>query len=383
MSQKRDFYEVLGVAKGASDSEIKKAFRKLAMKHHPDRNAGDKDSEAKFKEINEAYDVLSDAKKRQAYDQYGHAGVDPNNMGGAGGFGGGAGGAGFGDVFGDIFGDIFGGGRGPGGASQPQRGADLRYRLNISLEEAVHGATKKISIPSQVECKPCSGSGAKPGTKKKTCGTCQGQGAVRMQQGFFSVQQACPNCHGSGEMIETPCNNCRGQGHVQETKHLSVKIPAGVDDGDRVRLAGEGEMGEKGAPAGDLYVEVQVKQHEIFERDGNNLHCQVPVSFVLACLGGDIEVPTLDGRVKLKVPSETQSGKILRLRGKGVKPLRGSISGDLMCHIMVETPVNLSNEQKEILKQFDSKLDDGKNHSPKSRGWFEGVKKFFEDMKHS
>lgn len=381
---KRDYYEVLGVSKGATDAELKKAFRKLAMKHHPDRNQGDDTAEAKFKEINEAYDVLGDQQKRQAYDQFGHAGVDPN-MGG-GGFGGGAGGAGgFNDVFGDIFGDIFGGGRGgsAGGRPQPQRGADLRYRMSIDLSDAVHGVTKAIKVPTLVTCKPCSGSGAKPGTSKATCSTCQGHGAVRMQQGFFSVQQTCPNCQGSGEMIKDPCASCNGQGRVQETKTLSVKIPAGVDTGDRIRLAGEGEAGETGAPAGDLYVEVQVNQHEIFERDGNNLHCEVPVSFVMACLGGEIEVPTLEGRVKLKVPSETQSGKVLRLRGKGVKPLRGSTVGDLMCHIIVETPINLSSEQKEALRVFEIKMDDGKNHSPKSKGWFEGVKKFFEDMKNS
>lgn len=389
-TSKKDYYELLGVEKGVSEADIKKAFRRLAMKYHPDRNPDDKDAEAKFKEINEAYDVLSDAQKRQAYDQFGHAGVDPNQMGGGGGFHGfhgfQQGGAGFGDAFGDIFENLFGGGRGGRGGqgghtAQAERGADLRFRMSLTLEEAVHGVTRTISVPTLAKCKPCEGSGAKPGTSKVTCSTCQGHGAVRMQQGFFSVQQTCPDCHGSGQMIKDPCKSCYGQGRVQETKQLNVKIPAGVDTGDRIRLAGEGEAGERGAPAGDLYVEVTVKEHEIFKRDGADLHCQVPLSFVMACLGGEIEIPTLTGKVKLKIPAETQTGKILRVRGHGIKPLRGGAMGDLLCHVMIETPVNLNSEQKSHLEAFEKSLQDGKRHSPKATGWFESVKKFFEGVK--
>jgi len=386
MAKKQDYYELLGVEKGASEADIKKAFRRLAMKHHPDRNPDDKGAEAKFKEINEAYDVLGDAKKRQAYDQFGHAGVDGSQGGG---FGGG-GGAGFGDVFGDIFGDLFGGGRGgqgQGGHSQQQaRGSDLRFRMTLTLEEAVHGITKNISVPTLVSCKPCSGSGAKPGSSKTTCSTCHGAGAVRMQQGFFSVQQTCPSCHGAGQVIKDPCKSCHGQGRVQETKQLSVKIPAGVDNGDRIRLSGEGEAGDRGAPSGDLYVEFVIKEHELFQREGANLHCEVPISFTKACLGGEIEIPTLEGRVKLKIPAETQSGKILRVRGHGIKPLRGGSIGDLMCHIIIETPVNLNSEQKALLESFEQSLSNNSDknaqkHNPKASHWFEGVKKFFEGKK--
>ncbi|OMH39347.1 molecular chaperone DnaJ [Motiliproteus sp. MSK22-1] len=372
---KRDYYEVLGVSKDASDRDIKKAYRRMAMKHHPDRNPDDKGAEESFKEANEAYEVLSDAQKKAAYDQYGHAGVDPN--GGAGGFGGTGG---FGDVFGDVFGDIFGGGGGSR-RSHVQRGADLRYTIELDLEEAVKGVEKKIRIPTLVGCKTCSGSGAKAGSTPQQCGTCGGIGQVRMQQGFFSVQQTCPACHGEGKIIKDPCHDCHGRGRVEESKTLSVKIPAGVDTGDRIRLAGEGEAGVHGGPSGDLFVQVSVRDHAIFERDGRNLYCEVPISFVDAALGGELEVPTLDGRVKLKVPAETQSGKMFRLRAKGVTPVRGGSPGDLMCRILVETPVNLSSKQKGLLREFQASLDEKyEKHSPKKTSFFDGVKKFFEDM---
>ncbi len=374
---KRDYYEVLGVSRDAADRDIKKAYRRLAMKHHPDRNPDDKASEDKFKEANEAYEILSDAQKKAAYDQYGHAGVDPNMRGG-----GGQGAGGFGDIFGDVFGDIFGGQGGGGrGRSRVQRGADLRYNMELDLEDAVRGVEKKIRIPTLVGCKTCDGSGAKAGTKPKPCGTCGGIGQVRMQQGFFSVQQTCPACHGEGSIVSDPCTDCRGRGRTEETKTLSVKIPPGVDTGDRIRLAGEGEAGTHGGPAGDLFVQVAVRQHSIFERDGRNLYCEVPVSFVDATLGGEIDVPTLDGRVKLKVPAESQTGKMFRLRGRGVPPVRGGAPGDLMCRIQIETPVSLNSRQKELLREFQSTLDEKyEKHSPKKTSFFDGVKKFFEDI---
>ncbi|WP_415885994.1 molecular chaperone DnaJ [Neptuniibacter sp. QD37_6] len=374
---KRDYYEVLGVSKDSSDRDIKKAFRRMAMKYHPDRNPDDKDAEDKFKEVNEAYEVLSDAQKKAAYDQYGHAGVDPNMRGGhGGGFDGN-----FSDIFGDVFGDIFGGGGGRGGRSSVQRGADLRYNMEMTLEEAVRGVEKSIKVPTLVECETCDGSGAKPGTSAKVCGTCGGQGQVRMQQGFFSVQQTCPTCHGEGKIITDPCTDCHGHGRKEKTKTLNVKIPAGVDTGDRIRLAGEGEAGTHGGPAGDLYVQVHVKDHPIFERDGKHLYCEVPISFVDAALGGELEVPTLDGRVKLKVPSETQTGKMFRLRGKGVAPVRGGSTGDLLVKVVVETPVKLSSRQKELLREFQDEMEQGTHkHSPKKHGFFDSVKKFFEDM---
>ena len=374
---KRDYYEVLGVAKGVSEAELKKAYRRLAMKYHPDRNPDDKEAEEKFKEANEAYEVLSDASKRQAYDQYGHAGVDPQ-MGG-GGFGGGAGAGSFSDIFGDVFSDFFGGGGGRGRGG-PQRGADLRYMLELDLEEAVRGTTVTIRVPTLVACKPCDGTGAKKGTSPTTCTTCGGIGQVRMQQGFFSVQQTCPRCHGSGKMITDPCGSCGGQGRVEEQKTLSVKVPAGVDNGDRIRLTGEGEAGSPGAPAGDLYVVVQVREHAIFQRDGRNLYCEVPISFADAALGGELEVPTLDGRVKLKIPEGSQTGKLFRLRGKGVAPVRGGGPGDLLCRIAVETPVNLTKRQRELLEEFRGSLKGDGTHSPKADSWFEGVKRFFGDL---
>ena len=372
---KRDYYEILGVSRDVDAKELKKAYRKLAMKYHPDRNPDDKDADAKFKEATEAYEILGDEQKRAAYDQYGHAGVDPNA--GGGGFGGG--GANFSDIFGDVFGDIFGGGGGRGGRGGPQRGSDLRYTMELSLEEAVRGIEKKIRVPTLTSCGTCDGSGAKPGTSPKTCSTCGGAGQVRMQQGFFSVQQTCPTCRGQGTMIEDPCTSCHGRGVKEETKTLSVKIPPGVDTGDRIRLSGEGEAGAMGGPAGDLYVQVSVKEHELFHRDGRNLYCDVPISIVDAALGGELEVPTLDGRVKLKIPAETQSGKLFRLRGKGVTPVRGGTAGDLLCRVQVETPVNLSSEQKDLLMKFQESLT-GEKHSPQKKSWFEGVKRFFEDI---
>lgn len=375
---KKDYYDVLGISRDASDRDIKKAYRSAAMKYHPDRNPGDKEAEERFKEVSEAYEVLSDAQKKAAYDQFGHAGVDPNS----GGFGGGGGfqGGGFSDIFGDVFGDIFGGGGG-GRRSRVQRGADLRYNMELDLEEAVRGVEKKIRIPTLVACKTCGGNGAKPGTQPKQCGTCGGIGQVRMQQGFFSVQQTCPACHGEGSVVSDPCGSCSGRGRVEESKTLSVKIPAGVDTGDRIRLSGEGEAGMHGGPAGDLFVQVAVRKHPIFERDGRNLYCDVPISFVDAALGGELEVPTLEGRVKLKVPPETQSGKLFRLRSRGVTPVRGGPPGDLLCRVTVETPVSLNSRQKELLREFQASVDEKhKRHSPRKTSFFDGVKKFFEDI---
>ena len=369
---KRDFYEVLGVNRDADDEAIKKAYRRLAMKHHPDRNPDDKTAEEKFKEAKEAYEILSDPNKRAAYDQHGHAGVDPS-MGGAGG----AGFANFTDAFGDIFGDIFGGGRGRS-RSNVYRGADLRYNLEITLEQAAHGTESRIRIPTYESCTACNGSGAKPGTKPSTCSTCQGHGQVRLQQGFFSVQQTCPKCHGTGKTIGDPCNTCSGQGKIKKQKTLSVKIPGGVDEGDRIRLTGEGEPGVNGGPPGDLYVQIHIKEHAVFQRDGNDLHCEMPISFATAALGGEINIPTLDGSATIKVPPETQSGKIFRLRGKGIKSVRSHETGDLMCHVVLETPVKLTERQKELLREFEAiNLDDAERHSPRAKSWMDKVKEFF------
>lgn len=374
---KHDYYEVLGVKRDVSQDELKKAYRRLAMKYHPDRNPGDKKGEEKFKEAKEAYEILSDPRKRAAYDQYGHAGVSAGAGGGAGGFN-------FSDIFGDIgdiFGDIFGGAHGSGNRrTQAQRGADLRYVLELSLEQAIHGITKEIQIPTLAMCEECNGSGARKGSNPVTCTTCDGAGQVRIQQGFFTIQQTCPTCHGEGKVVTHPCQKCRGHGRIQHSKTLSVKVPAGVDSGDRIRLSGEGEAGTHGAPSGDLYIEINIKEHNIFTREGSHLHCEAPISFITAALGGEIEVPTLDGHVKLQIPAETQSGKVLRLRGKGVRGVRGGVTGDLFCHIMVETPVNLTAKQKELLRELEKSLQaGGGKHDPKSHSWFESVKRFFEN----
>jgi molecular chaperone DnaJ len=377
---KRDYYKILDVARDASEADIKKAYRRLAMKLHPDRNPDDKAAEEQFKEAKEAYEVLSDAQKRAVYDQHGHEGLDATR--GAGGGPGMNPGEAFGDIFGDVFGDIFGGQR-RGGRSQVFRGADLRYELELDLSQAVFGAAIEIDVPKLSECETCHGSGAAKGSNPIQCETCHGAGTVRVSQGFFQLQQACPRCRGSGKIVKNPCDTCLGQGRVRRTKKLSVKIPPGVDNGDRIRLSGEGEAGRNGGPAGDLYVEVHVRPHEIFEREGEHLSCEVPVSFVTATLGGTVLVPTLDGQVSLKIPAETQSGKVFRLRDKGVKPVRGGARGDLFCKVMVETPVKLSAEQKDLLRKFEASLksDDGR-HTPREEGFFEGVKRFFTGAEH-
>ncbi len=370
---KRDYYEILGVSKSASDDEIKKAYKRLAMKHHPDRNEGNADAEAKFKEAREAYGVLKDADKRAAYDQFGHDGV--RGQAGGGGFGA----EGFSDIFGDVFGDIFGGGGRRGGGSQVFRGADLGYELKLDLETAVSGDDVTIDVPTQVTCEVCDGSGAKKGTSPVTCPTCGGVGQVRMQQGFFSIQQTCPQCKGAGTIIEDPCDNCHGRGRVRKTKTLSVKVPPGVDEGDRIRLSGEGEAGRNGGPPGDLYVEVRLKPHKLFERHGSDLACEVPVSFATAALGGEVELPTLDGTVSLKVPAGTQSGKVFRLRGKGVITVRDPRKGDLFATLSVETPVNLTEDQKKTLREFDQQVQaGGDTHNPRADSWLDTVKRFFE-----
>jgi molecular chaperone DnaJ len=370
---KRDYYEVLGVAKTASEGELKKAYRKLAMKYHPDRNPDNKEAEDMFKEASEAYEVLSDAQKRATYDQFGHAGLDGQG-GGHGGFGGG----GFGG-FGDIFDDLFGGGGGFGGRRGPRSGNDLQYDLSISLEDAVAGTTVDIRIPTKEVCSSCDGTGAASSADVKTCSTCGGAGQVRMQQGFFAVNTTCPTCHGAGKEITKPCSSCRGEGYIHDHKTLSVKIPAGVDNGDRIRLQGEGEAGEPGAPNGDLYVRISVKQHKVFERDGNTLYCEVPLSFAKAALGGEIDVPTLGGKASLKIPAGTQSGQRFKLSGKGVKSVRSSALGDMIVRVHIETPVKLTSRQKALLEEFEESLQGKhhKQHSPKAHSWFDSVKSFF------
>jgi len=370
---KRDYYKVLDVPKNATEAEIKKAYRRLAMKFHPDRNPHDGDAEEKFKEAKEASEVLSDAQKRAAYDQFGHAGLEAASRGS----GRGSAADAFGDIFGDVFGDIFGASR-RGGRSQVFRGADLRFELDLDLNQAVFGKTVELEVPKLAECETCQGTGAAKGSSPSACDTCGGSGQVRMSQGFFQLQQTCPRCRGTGTVVRNPCDTCLGQGRVRRTRTLSVKVPAGVDTGDRIRLAGEGEVGRNGGPAGDLYVEVQVREHAIFERDGEHLSCEVPVSFATAALGGTVFVPTLDGEVTIKVPAETQSGRVFRLKDKGVKPVRGGARGDLFCRVVIETPVQLGAIQRELIRQLEDSLRcDSERHAPRAQGFFEGVKRFF------
>lgn len=372
---KRDYYEVLGVARGASDEELKKAYRRCAMKYHPDRNPGDAAAEATFKECKEAYEVLSDGNKRRAYDAHGHAAFE-HGMGGG---GGGPGGPDMGDIFGDIFGNIFGGGAvGPRAA---RRGADVGYVLELDLEEAVAGIERRIEIPTLIECEPCHGSGSEDG-KVEVCATCHGRGQVRIQRGIFAMQQSCPHCDGRGTLIQNPCKTCHGAGRVEEDKVLSIKVPAGVDTGDRIRLAGEGEAGPAGTPPGDLYVEVRVREHAIFQRDGDDLHCEVPIRISQAALGDTVRVATLGGEAEIRIPAETQTGKLFRLRGKGVRSVRSRSEGDLYCRVVVETPVNLTADQRELLKQFEATFtgEDARKHSPKSATFIDGVKGFWDRM---
>ncbi len=372
---KRDYYKVLDVPKTATEAEIKTAYRRLAMKYHPDRNPGDAEAEERFKEAKEAYEVLTEPSKRAAYDQYGHAGVEA--AAGARGRGGPNPADAFSDIFGDVFGDIFGAAR-RGGRAQMFRGADLRYELELDLREAVFGHTVQIEVPKLTECETCHGTGAAKGSSPSSCDACGGSGQVRISQGFFQLQQTCPKCRGAGTIVRNPCDTCFGQGRVRRTRKLSVKVPPGVDTGDRIRLAGEGEAGRNGGPPGDLYVEVHVREHAIFERDGEHLSCEVPISFAIAVLGGSVEVPTLDGNVVLKIPAETQSGRVFRLRDKGVKPVRGSARGDLFCRVVVETPVHLSAEQRELVGKLEESLkENGTRHSPREKGFFDGVRRFF------
>ena len=370
--EKADFYDILSISKNATSAEIKKAYRRLAMKYHPDRSTGDTEvSEQKFKEAKQAYDVLSDDRKRAAYDQFGHAAVDPSMAGDNTHHGGG-----IDDIFESVFGDVFGGGK-----QRVRRGADIRYDLDLSLEEAITGTNIKIRVPKLVNCKQCRGSGAKKGSTPVNCSTCGGHGQVRMQQGFFSLQQTCPKCRGKGSVIKDPCRHCNGHGRVRDTKTISTKIPAGVNSGDRIRLSGEGEVARNTGHPGDLYIHINVRKHDIFVRDGNDLYCDVPINYVTAALGGELEVPTLSGRVKLTVTPGTQSGKLFRLRGKGVRSLQSSSKGDLLCRTIVETPINLTSKQKELLHELGETMGENhKKHSPLLSSWLSGVKKFFDNI---
>jgi molecular chaperone DnaJ len=371
---KRDYYKILDVAKTATEADIKKAYRRLAMKFHPDRNPGDHEAEEKFKEAKEAAEVLGDAQRRAIYDQHGHAGLEAAAQRQQGQRGADA----FSDIFGDVFGDIFGGGRrGTGGRSQVFRGADLRYEIELELGQAVFGHTLELELPKLEECSTCHGTGAAKGSQPVTCDTCEGHGQVRVSQGFFQLQQTCPRCRGMGTIVRNPCDTCLGQGRIRRAKKLSVKVPAGVDTGDRIRLTGEGEAGRNGGPPGDLYVEVRVQEHAIFQREGEHLSCEVPISFATAALGGTLDVPTLDGDVTIKIPAESQSGRVFRLRDKGVKPVRGGARGDLFCKVVIETPVKLSAEQRELVKKLDESLRHGAQHAPRQKGFLEGVKDFF------
>ena len=379
---KRDYYEVLGISKGASADEIKKAYRTKAKELHPDRNTDDPDLEAQFKEAGEAYEVLKDADKKAAYDRYGHAAFEGGMGGGrqGGGYGGQQGdfSSAFSDVFDDLFGDFMGGQRG-GGRQRAARGADLRYNLRVSLEDAFSGLQKTINVPTSVACDGCSGTGAEGGAEPTTCPTCSGMGKVRAQQGFFTVERTCPTCSGLGQTIKNPCGKCHGQGRVEKDRSLAVNIPAGVETGTRIRLAGEGEAGMRGGPTGDLYIFIEVEAHKIFEREGVNLFCRVPVSMAAAALGGDIEVPTIDGgRSRVKSPSGSQSGRQMRLRAKGMPALRGGGSGDMFIELAVETPVNLTSKQKELLKEFEALSED---NNPESKSFFKSVKGFWDSMK--
>ncbi|PCI57003.1 MAG: molecular chaperone DnaJ [Alphaproteobacteria bacterium] len=381
----QDFYKVIGVDKSAEASEIKKAYRKLAMKYHPDQNQDNPKAEEKFKEINQAYDILKDEQKRAAYDRYGNAAFDGSMGGGGGGHPGGMGGAGaFSDIFEDMFGDFMGGGGGGRRSNGPARGSDMQYTMELSLEDAYKGKEATIKIPVNDSCGECDGSGAQKGTSSQNCGTCNGAGRVRQQQGFFTIERACPTCHGEGSFIKDPCKKCSGAGRVKKTKTLKVKIPAGVETGRRIRLTGEGEAGLRGGPRGDLYVMMNVKPHKLFQRDGANLYCRVPITVTRAALGGEIDVPTIEGkRASVKIPSGTQTGQQFRLRGKGMSMLRSDAHGDMYINIFVETPVNLNKKQQDLLRDLDKSMDDGKssgNNSPETSGFFKKIREFWDDL---
>lgn len=378
---KEDFYTLLGVARDADTDKIKKAYRKLAMKYHPDRNPGDEEAERKFKEVNEAYEVLKDDEKRAAFDRFGHAAFEQGGPGGGGGFSGGGGFGGFADIFDEMFGDFGGGGGGGGGPRGGGRGSDLRYNMEITLEEAFEGKKSNIRVPTSVTCDSCTGSGAAGGAAPVTCSTCGGHGRVRTQQGFFTVERTCPSCQGTGQVIKEPCTSCGGQGRVHKEKTLSVTIPAGVEDGTRIRLGDEGEAGLRGAPAGDLYIFLSVSPHRMFRRDGANIHCRAPIPMTTAALGGSIEVPTVEGKLtRISIPAGAQSGQQFRLKGKGMHILRSNARGDMFVQVAVETPVSLNARQKELLKDFEEESDH-QQHSPESHGFFDKVKELWEDLK--